>query len=310
MRIDLHAHSTASAGSQSPAEVVAAAARAGLDVVALTDHDSTQGWAEAFAAGRRLDVLVVPGAEISCRVRGISVHLLSYLHDPADPDLRAELTLTREDRVGRARRMVARLSADYPLTWDDVLEHVAEGATVGRPHIADAMISRGLIASRDEAFETTLHRSSPYFVPHYAPHAADAVRLVRAAGGVPVMAHPRAGRRGRVVPDQDIVELTAAGLLGIEADHPDHTPDERDQVRRLAGQLGLFVTGSSDYHGPARPNRLGDFTTPDAVFDAILAAGHGSRPGGARAGGSGAGGSEAGAGGPGAGGSGAGGADG
>lgn len=281
VRIDLHAHSTASDGSQPPAAVVEAAARAGLDVVALTDHDSTEGWAEAFAAGRRLGVTVVPGVEISCKVRDISVHLLSYLHDPTDADLHAELALTRDDRVGRARRMVQRIAADYPLTWDDVVEHVTEGASVGRPHIADAMIALGLVESRDQAFETTLHRSSPYYVGHYAPQAVDAVRLVRAAGGVPVMAHPRAGRRGRVVTDEDVAGLAAAGLLGVEADHPDHTPGERDAVRRLAGELGLLVTGSSDYHGPARPNRLGSFTTDPQVYRAIVAAGRGSRPGGA-----------------------------
>lgn len=281
VRIDLHAHSTASDGSQSPADVVEAAAAVGLDVVALTDHDTTAGWAEALAAGQRSGVSVVPGMEISCKVRDISVHLLSYLHDPAGPELRAQLVMTREDRVGRARRMVQRISADYPLTWDDVLEHVAEGATVGRPHIADAMIALGLVESRDQAFETTLHRSSPYFVPHYAPQAVDAVRLVLAAGGVPVMAHPRAGRRGRVVTDDDIADLAAAGLAGIEVDHPDHTPQERDQVRALAAELGLLVTGSSDYHGPARSNRLGVFTTSGEVFEAIVAAGRGSRVGGA-----------------------------
>jgi predicted metal-dependent phosphoesterase TrpH len=273
VRIDLHAHSTASDGSQPPAALIEAAALAGLDVVALTDHDSTDGWAEALAAGEQFGVAVVPGTEISCKVRDISVHLLSYLHDPADPDLHAQLSLTREDRVGRARRMVQQISADYPLTWDDVLEHVAEGATVGRPHIADAMIAVGLVDSRDQAFETTLHRNSPYYLPHYAPQAADAVGLVLAAGGVPVMAHPRAGRRGRVVTDDDIVDLATAGLVGIEADHPDHTPAERDAVRRIAGELGLLVTGSSDYHGPVRPNRLGAFTTDPEVYRAIVAAG-------------------------------------
>jgi predicted metal-dependent phosphoesterase TrpH len=280
VRIDLHVHSTASDGSQPPADVVAAAGDAGLDVVALTDHDSTEGWAEALAAGERLGVGVVPGVEISCKMRDISVHLLSYRHDPADADLHAELTLTREDRVGRAHRMVQRIAADYPLTWDDVLEHVSEGATVGRPHIADAMVARGLVGSRDEAFLATLHRSSPYYVAHYAPQAVDVVRLVLAAGGVPVMAHPRAGRRGRVVTDDDIAALAAAGLVGVEADHPDHTPAEREAVRGLAGELGLLVTGSSDYHGPVRPNRLGAFTTDPQVYEAILAAGRGSRRGG------------------------------
>lgn len=279
VRIDLHAHSTASDGSQSPAAVVAAAAEAGLDVLALTDHDTTEGWQEALAAGEQRGIIVVPGAEISCKVRDVSVHLLSYLHDPADAALRGELALTREDRVDRARRMVLRLAADYPLTWDDVLEQVTGGATVGRPHIADAMIARGLVGSRDEAFGAVLHRNSPYFVPHHEQPAGDAVRLVLAAGGVPVMAHPRAGRRGRVVTDDDIAALAAAGLAGIEADHPDHTAAEREAVRDLGRRLGLLVTGSSDYHGPVRRNALGEFTTDQAVYEAIVAAGRGSRVG-------------------------------
>ncbi|HET9655801.1 MAG TPA: PHP domain-containing protein [Kineosporiaceae bacterium] len=275
MLIDLHAHSTASDGVDTPAELVAAAVAAGLDVVALTDHDSTAGWEEALAAAEHARIQLVPGLEISCRMRGISVHLLSYRHDPADAALHAELTATRHDRVDRARRMVHKISVDYPLTWEDVLEHVPAGATVGRPHIADAMIAQGLVTDRDEAFETTLHRNSPYYEPHYAPSAVDAVRLVVAAGGVPVMAHPRAGRRGRVVTDEDIAELAAAGLAGLEADHPDHDPQERAAVRSLAADLGLLTTGSSDYHGAVRSHRLGSCTTQPQVLEAILAAGHG-----------------------------------
>jgi predicted metal-dependent phosphoesterase TrpH len=275
VRIDLHAHSTASDGLDSPADLVANAVAAGLDVIALTDHDSTAGWAEAGAAADRLGIRLVPGLEISCRLRGISVHLLSYRHDPADPGLHAELTATRRDRVDRARRMVHKISADFPLTWDDVLECVPDGATVGRPHIADAMIAQGLVADRDQAFETMLHRDSPYYEPHYAPDAVDAVRLVVAAGGVPVMAHPRAGRRGRLVSDEDVAQLAAAGLAGLEADHPDHSPDERAQTRRLAAELGLLVTGSSDYHGAARAQLLGACTTDPEVLAAILVAGTG-----------------------------------
>lgn len=272
VRIDLHLHSTASDGTDPPAGLIAAAAAAGLDVVALTDHDCTAGWEPALAAAGPLGIVVLPGAEISCRVGTISVHLLAYGHDPQDAQLRAELSATRSDRVGRARRMVERIAVDYLLTWEDVLEQVSPGATVGRPHIADAMIARGLVGTRDEAFETTLHRSSPYFEPHDAPQAADAVRLVLGAGGVPVMAHPRAGRRGRTVTDEDLAGLAAAGLVGVEADHPDHTDDERAAVRRLAADLGLLVTGSSDYHGAARPNALGAFTTDPEVYEAIRAA--------------------------------------
>jgi predicted metal-dependent phosphoesterase TrpH len=277
VRIDLHVHSSASDGSLPPADVVAAAVAAGLDVVALTDHDTVEGWPEAVEAARRLGIALLPGVEISCTLQGTSVHLLAYLQDPDDARLRAEFAITRDDRVARARRMVQRIAEDYPLTWDDVVEHVAEGATVGRPHIADAMVARGLARTRDEAFETTLHRTSPYFESHYSPQAAEVVRLVRKAGGVPVMAHPRAGQRGRVVADEEIAGLAAAGLFALEADHPDHTPQERVAVRRLAEDLGLLVTGSSDYHGPARPNGLGAFTTAPEVFQAIVDGGHGTR---------------------------------
>jgi hypothetical protein len=214
--------------------------------------------------------------EISCQAGGISVHLLSYLHDPTHPALAAELARTRADRLTRARRMVERISRDHDLTWADVQAHVGDEATVGRPHIADAMVAKGLVASRDEAFATVLHNRSPYHLPHYAPDARHAVALVRAAGGVPVMAHPLAGRRGRVVADSVIADLAAAGLAGLEADHRDHLPHERQHLRGLAADLGLFVTGSSDYHGQGKENRLGENLTAPDVLAAIEAAGTGS----------------------------------
>jgi predicted metal-dependent phosphoesterase TrpH len=277
VRIDLHAHSAASDGTDAPAEVVRAAARAGLDAIALTDHDTTSGWAQAAPIARRLGVALVPGMEISCQAGGVGVHLLSYLHDPDDTALQAETERTRTDRRSRARRMVDRLAADgIPLTWDDVAAQAGDGATVGRPHIADALVAAGVVASREEAFADLLHTGSPYYVRHYAPDAVTAVRLVRAAGGVPVMAHPRAGRRGRVVGDDVIAELTAAGLAGLEVDHRDHLPAERVALRGLARDLGLFVTGSSDYHGAGKLNEIGEFTTAPPVLEAIEALGRGT----------------------------------
>jgi predicted metal-dependent phosphoesterase TrpH len=269
VRIDLHAHSLASDGTDTPGELVAAAAEAGLDVVALTDHDSVAGWDEAADAARRHGVVLVPGVEISCLADGISVHLLAYLPEPDHPGLRAEFDRTRDDRVHRARRMVERIAHDYPLTWQDVLEQVEDGATVGRPHIADALVARGHLEDRDEAFRAVLANGSPYYVQHYAPEVFDAVRLVLDAGGVPVMAHPLAGRRGRVVPDATITELAAAGLAGLEADHRDHSPAERAHVRALAADLGLLVTGGSDYHGAGKPNVLGEHLTEPDVFAAL-----------------------------------------
>jgi 3',5'-nucleoside bisphosphate phosphatase len=272
----LHVHSTASDGTDSPQTVIAKAAAAGLDVVGLTDHDSTAGWGAAADAARRLGVVLVPGMELSCQVSGISVHLLSYLHDPSDPVLAAELERTRSDRVSRARRMVDRIAEDYDLTWDDVLAQVPDGATIGRPHIADAMVARGIVASRDDAFDEVLVTGSPYHVSHYAPDAAIAVRLVRAAGGVPVMAHPKAGRRGRVVSDAVIAELAAAGLAGLEVDHRDHLPAERAALRGLAGELGLLVTGASDYHGAGKLNVIGENLTAPEALEAITALGAGA----------------------------------
>ncbi|GAA1713529.1 PHP domain-containing protein [Isoptericola hypogeus] len=271
--IDLHAHSRASDGTDRPARVLEAAAAAGLSVVALTDHDTTAGWREAAAAVGPTGVALVRGTEVSTRVStssgGISVHVLSYLHDPDDAGLRAECEHTRDSRLTRARRMADRLAQDFPVTWDDVVAQTGTGATVGRPHLADALVAAGVVASRDEAFATMLHPGAPYYVPHYAPEAADAVRAVLAAGGVPVMAHPGAGARGRVVSDETIAELAEAGLAGLEVDHRDHDAATRDRLRGLAGELGLLVTGSSDYHGTGKLNLIGEHTTSPEVLESI-----------------------------------------
>lgn len=269
MRIDLHTHSTASDGTEPPAGVVAAAAAAGLDVVALTDHDTTAGWDEAAAAGRAEGVVVVPGEEVSCRHRGVSVHLLSYLHDPAHPALLAQTERTRAARLDRARTMVERLGADFDLSWHDVEEQTEPGATVGRPHIADALAARGVVRDRSAAFTTLLRAGSPYYVPHYAPDAVETVALVRAAGGVPVFAHPGADQRGRVVPDAVIVAMAEAGLAGLEVNHRDNSPAQRERLRALARRLGLLVTGASDYHGAGKPNLIGENLTDPEVLDRI-----------------------------------------
>jgi predicted metal-dependent phosphoesterase TrpH len=268
--IDLHTHSRASDGTDEPAAVVAAATAAGLDVVALTDHDTTAGWEQAANAAREQQITLVPGAEISCQVGGISVHMLAYLHDPANPGLLAEMDHTRDDRVGRAQRIVTRLAEDFPLIWDDVLAQVDDRATVGRPHIADALVARGVVASRDEAFATLLNSRSPYYLPHYAPAASQIVRLVRSAGGVAVIAHCLARRRGRVLTDEDLAELAGAGMAGIEVDHRDHTDADREHLRAVAAGLGLLATGSSDYHGTGKINRIGENTTAPAVLEQII----------------------------------------
>ncbi|GEA86146.1 PHP domain-containing protein [Cellulomonas cellasea] len=266
MRIDLHTHSTASDGTEPPAEVVASAARAGLDVVALTDHDTTAGWAAAEQAAHEHGVALVRGTEVSARARGVSVHLLAYLQDPTHPALVAELERTRAARDGRARAMVDLIAADHPLTWEDVLEHTSPGTVVGRPHIADALVRLGVVASRDAAFVELLRSDGPYHVPHYAPSAVAAVRAVRAAGGVPVFAHPGADGRGRVVSDDVFDELADAGLAGLEVHHRDHTPAQRERLTRIAERLGLLMTGSSDYHGAGKANLLGENLTQPSVL--------------------------------------------
>jgi predicted metal-dependent phosphoesterase TrpH len=279
-RIDLHAHSTASDGTLSPAELMAAAADARLDVVAITDHDTTAGWAAA-AAARPQGVSLVRGAELSCRWSGthppISLHLLAYLFDPADPALVTTLERVRAAREVRAERIVERLRADgYDVRWDEVLR-LAAGGTVGRPHIARALIDAGLVESTDAAFAPEwLGRR--YRVPKTEIDVFDAVRLVRAAGGVTVFAHPRATRRGRIVPDELIVSLAAAGLFGLEVDHRDHTPAERAHVRALADSLGLAATGSSDFHGTHKSVGLGAELTAPAVYERLVAAGSGVTP--------------------------------
>ncbi|GGV21087.1 PHP domain-containing protein [Paenarthrobacter nicotinovorans] len=270
MRIDLHAHSNVSDGTETPAGVIVSAVAAGLDAVALTDHDSTDGWESASAAAREHGVAFVPGMEISCRTEeGISVHLLSYLHDPAHAGLLEEITKSKDARLTRAEHMVTLLSEDYPLTWDDVIHHVAPGATVGRPHIADALVAAGVVADRTEAFTSILTSHSRYFVQHYAPNPALAVELVRAAGGVPVFAHPVASSRGRIVGERTYRDMIDAGLLGLEVEHRDNPEEGRAFLRGLAAEHGLLMTGSSDYHGAGKPNSLGENTTSPEVLARI-----------------------------------------
>lgn len=268
-RADLHTHSTASDGTEPPEVVVARAAEAGLAAVALTDHDTVAGWDAAAGAAVEYGITLVRGMEMSCRAGRVTVHLLSYLHDPDHPGLAAEVARARTSRVERARIMVERIAADHSLTWEMVLEHAQQGATIGRPHVADALVTLGIIEHRSQAFDTLLHRSSPYYVPYYSPEHTHAVRLVREAGGVPVIAHPFAHARGAVVDDADIAAMVDAGLLGIEVDHRDHDPKSRERAAGLARRFGLLATGSSDYHGAGKPNRLGENSTDMATVARI-----------------------------------------
>jgi predicted metal-dependent phosphoesterase TrpH len=270
-RIDLHTHSTASDGTDTPAQLVAAAAAAGLDVVALTDHDTTRGWAEA-AAALPAGLSLVRGAEFSCVLGGIPIHLLGYLFDPAHPAIVAEQARLRAARHDRLLAMTGKIAdAGYPVDVDAVLALLPDGASAGRPHLARALVGAGVVGSVDEAFARLLYTGSPFYVEKVDTPAVTAVEMVRAAGGVAVFAHPLARRRGRVVDERAVAELAAAGLAGLEVDHPDHTPDDRGLLRRLAAELDLLVTGSSDYHGTNKTTAIGAETTAPEQFDALVA---------------------------------------
>jgi hypothetical protein len=276
--VDLHTHSRVSDGTEAPGEVVAQARAAGLAAIALTDHDTTAGWAEALEAATRIGLGLIPGVELSTRIEWRSVHVLGYLVDPGHPGLVAETARIREARRSRARRIVERIGVDYPLVWSDVLAQTTPGSTVGRPHIADALVALGIESDRSAAFAGILHPRRGYIEPHYAPTPQAGVRLIRAAGGVPVLAHPGAAGRDRVLGEGVIADLVDDGLFGLELDHRENTPDGRERVAELAKRFGLAVTGSSDYHGSGKPNRLGENTTAPEVVERIVAEATGAEP--------------------------------
>lgn len=275
---DLHMHSLQSDGTEPPADVVAAAHRYGMRTMALTDHDTTSGWAEAADAARALGVTFIPGMELSAAHEGRSVHVLAYLIDPEHEGLREVTDRIRDSRIGRAEAMVRNIGRDYDFTWDDVLGQTSDGATVGRPHIADALVARGYADDRTAAFNEILHPARGYFVSHYAPDPATAVALINDAGGVAVIAHPVPSGRGRMLPLGLLRELIDLGLGGFELGHRENTAEGKQTLRRLVNEHDLIVTGSSDYHGTGKPNLPGEFTTTDEMLGRILARATGSAP--------------------------------
>ncbi|MFG2502497.1 PHP domain-containing protein [Streptomyces sp. NPDC048441] len=278
MRIDLHTHSTASDGTDTPAQLVSNAAAAGLDVVALTDHDTTRGYAEAIKA-LPADLTLVTGAELSCRLDGVGLHMLAYLFDPEEPELARERELVRDDRVPRAKAMVGKLQGlGVEVTWEQVARIAGDGS-VGRPHIAEAMVELGVVPTVSDAFTSDwLADGGRAYAEKHELDPFDAIRLVKAAGGVTVFAHPAAVKRGQVVPEAAIAALAAAGLDGVEADHMDHEPAIRTRLHGLADDLGILATGSSDYHGSRKTCVLGEFTTDPEIYGEITRRATGAFP--------------------------------
>ena len=262
-----------------PRELVQKASERGISVLAITDHDTVSGWDEALLAARSFGVGLVPGIEVSTRAhftgRSISVHILAYLPDPTNPALTAELEKTRTSRISRAQEMVARIASDYPLSWEDVLDQIEPGATVGRPAIADALVAKSIVPTRSDAFTSILSRRSPYYVSDYSVDTAKAIELIRRAGGVSVMAHPLidfpAGRSDLDLPSEHFEELISAGLNGLEINHRLVPDFAKSWLEEIAVRHNLIVTGSSDYHGVgAKENQLGENTTSREMLQRIL----------------------------------------
>jgi hypothetical protein len=257
--IDLHTHTTCSDGTDRPRELVNKAIVQGLEVLGIADHDTTSGWEEAAQALRGKLQLVL-GAEISClTTEGISVHMLGMLFDPNHIEMHTMLEETRDGRLPRMRKMIEKMRTEgMDISIEDVENAMPAGATMGRPHLADALVAKKIVKSRDEAFIDLLHNESRFYVSHAAPTPVEAIAMIRRAGGVAVIAHPFASHRGQVLKAEDFADLVAAGLNGIEVDHRDQNPDERAMLRVIAQELDLVVTGSSDYHGTGKLNSLAE----------------------------------------------------
>ena len=257
--IDLHTHTTCSDGTDSPRELVNKAIVQGIEVLGITDHDTTSGWQEATQTLRGSLQLAL-GAEISCLTNdGVSVHMLGLLFDPLHEEMQQVLEETRDGRLPRMRKMIEKMRAEgMDISIEDVEKAMPSGATMGRPHLADALVAKKIVKSRDEAFIDLLHNDSRFYVSHAAPTPVEAIALIRRAGGVAVIAHPFASHRGQILKAEDFIDLVSAGLNGIEVDHRDQNPDERAMLRVIALELDLVMTGSSDYHGTGKLNSLAE----------------------------------------------------
>ena len=270
--IDLHTHTTASDGTDSPFALVKKALATGVTTLGITDHDSTAGWAEAVTAIQP-QIQLVLGAEVSCLTTdGISVHMLGLLFDGEDEQIQQMLSDSRDTRLPRMRKMVALLQADgFDISLEDVYQAAPDQATIGRPHLADALVAKKIVATRDEAFADLLHNESKYYVTHAAPTPADAIATIKSAGGVAVIAHPFASRRGQILTADSFQDLVAAGLDGIEVHHRDQNAAEQQVLIEIARELHLVTTGASDYHGTGKLNSMAENTTHPAQWEALEA---------------------------------------
>ena len=270
--IDLHTHTTASDGTDSPFALVKKALATGVTTLGITDHDSTAGWAEAVTAIQP-QIQLVLGAEVSCLTTdGISVHMLGLLFDGEDEQIQQMLSDSRDTRLPRMRKMVALLQADgFGISLEDVYKAAPDQATIGRPHLADALVAKKIVATRDEAFADLLHNESKYYVTHAAPTPADAIATIKSAGGVAVIAHPFASRRGQILTADSFQDLVAAGLDGIEVHHRDQSAAEQHVLTEIARELHLVTTGASDYHGTGKLNAMAENTTHPAQWEALEA---------------------------------------
>jgi hypothetical protein len=268
--IDLHTHTTCSDGTDSPLALVKKAASSGVSVLGVTDHDSTAGWSEAVDALHG-NLQLVLGAEVSCLTEdNVSVHMLGLLFDEHNQPIQQLLADSRDTRIPRMKKMIENLQgAGYEITIEDVAAVTPAGATLGRPHLADALVAKRIVKSRDEAFTDLLNNNSPFYVSHFAPTPEDSIRAIRAAGGVAVIAHPFASHRGESLSPDTFASLVSAGLNGIEVFHRDQSEDERNQLIEIAHALNLVITGSSDYHGTGKLNQLGENTTAQAEWERL-----------------------------------------
>ncbi|HUL86274.1 MAG TPA: PHP domain-containing protein [Actinomycetota bacterium] len=268
---DLHTHSTYSDGTATPAENVRLAIERGLEGIAVTDHDTTGGYADAFAAAEGTPLQIIPGIEFSAEYEGASLHVLAYWADPEHDGLREELRRLSDTRFRRGEQMVEKLQElGYDVSFERV-RAIAGDDLIARPHLAQAMVEAGIVPTEEEAFDRFISDGGIAYVPKHALDPLDAIALIADAGGACVLAHPGMWRDADAVPQELIERMATAGMAGLEVDHPDHDEAQRAAYRRLAERLDLVPTGASDCHGARYGFRLGVCTTPREVVDDLRA---------------------------------------